>query len=439
MIAAAQGQLELFNETTPDYGTVDAPKVTYCTVKFTVGWLPGALGFTEQAKMALADTLGVDKKIIRGSYAILGAGRDPLIQEGAALKRLLLSVRDAFTIPEYTLLSSAADDNNLKPDKVKGSYLIEACKVEEFLTRFNQIREQYLQWGKRVADPENYFRIREADRLGLAQDWHVVASKYPTAEALADSVTCDIPRIEPFDASFTLSDVAPATAKMLREQAEARLAASIGGATDELVLEFKSMVEAVARNCGKRIRLMPPEDHARADLRNAEVQQIQVPSANEDIPVDKFLITVQRYRTAANDKLVQHGKSEDILLLKSEYMELRPYETDEYRSLMQSSFENLMWLAEKINSVKSMLGSSETADSLTNLATQVSNTLSNLGGSASEITKQLRNSNYARTMARASFDDLLHKITTQEMEVRLKSKTPRRKVRFAGAVCEEQA
>lgn len=435
MIAPTTNQMELFNETTPDYGTKDPRTVTYCTVKFTVGWLPGALGFTEQAKSALAANLGVDRKIIRGSYAILGAGRDPLIQEGAALKRLLIATRESFTIPEYTLTASAADTSNLKPEKVKGSYLIEACKVEEFLERFNMIREQYLQWGKRVAEPENYQRIRDADELGLAQDWAVIASKYPTAEALADSVTCDMPRIEPFDASFTLADVAPATARYLRQQAQDRLNASVEGATAELVLEFKSMIESVSRNCGKRVRLMPPvEGLTRSDLHNAEVQQILRHTDNEDIPIGKLLVTVQRCQSRDSDptKLIQVGKPEDLLLTEVEYQALRPYETDEHRALMQSTFDNLMWLANKISSVKSMLGETEGAESLTGLADEVSDMLGSLGGSAAEITKQLRNSNYTRTATKNTFNDFLQRITTQEIEVKTRNKTLRRKIKIGG-------
>ena len=37
----------------------------------------------------------------------------------------------------------------------------------------------------------------------------------------------------------------------------------------------------------------------------------------------------------------------DLLLSEAEYKELRPFETDEYRSLQTTSFENLKWMAEK--------------------------------------------------------------------------------------------
>jgi hypothetical protein len=421
--------------TSADSGAPAQRHIVYCSVKFQVGWLPGALGFTEAAKAALASELGIDKRVIRGSYAILGASRDPLIQQGAALKRLMTTIRSQFTIPEYTLVATASQESEIKTEKVSGSYLIEACRVEEFLSRFNEVREQYLAWGRQVSEPENYNRLREADEEALGKDWLVVAPKYPTAAQLSDSVTCDFPRIEPFDASFTLADVSPETARMLKEQAEARLEASVDGAISEIILEFKNLVEAVARNCGKRVRLLPATTHPYSRLRYAEVQQILRHADNpQDIPQGTLLVTVQQCTPRSDDptKFTQTGKAESLLITESEYSELRPYETDENKILAQSSFDNLLWLANKIQSVKSMLGSDSYAENLTQLAEEVSATLGSLGGSASEITKQLRNSSFARQQAKATFNDFLTKLTTQEMEIKAQGKGLRRKIKVGG-------
>jgi hypothetical protein len=409
----------------------------YCSVKFTVGWLPGSLGFTEAAKSALAASLKVDRRIIRGNYSILGSSRDPLIQEGAALKRLLTTIRDTYTIPEYTLVSSATNKDEMKSAKVAGSYLIEAVKVEEFLTRFNEVRDQYLAWGKRVSEPQNYERIRDADKTALGSDWDVISTRYPTAEHLADAVTCDVPRIEPFNASFTLADVAPATAKRLAAQAEARLMASVEGATAELVVEFKNMIEGVARSCGRRVRLLPPVGHVRQDLRYAEVQQILRHIDEENVPEGSLLVTVQPCRPKDNDSdtYIRVGKEEDILVTEADYKAMCPFETDENKVLTQSSFENLLGLASKISSVKSMLGGSSESKDLTSLAEEVSAKLGSMGGSAAEITKQLRTSGYARQQAKATFNDFLTKITTQEIEVRARAKT-RRKIKVGGGIGE---
>jgi hypothetical protein len=411
-------------------------EVKFCTVKFSTGWLPGAVGFTDAAKSALAATLGIDKKVVRGSYAILGASKDPLIKEGSALRRVLAAIRDEYTIPEYALTTSAAaKDNKPEAEKVRGSYIIEAVKIEEFLSRFKAAKEAYLNWGKRVSAPEAYQRIREADKTALGDDWAVIAGKYPTAEAMAAAVTCDVPRIEPFDAAFTLADVAPAMANQLREQAQARLEASIEGATAELIFEFKEMVEAAAKNCGKRIRLLPPAGHKLDRMRNAEVQLIVRHSDDEAVPVGSLLVTVQpAAEKPGKDKntLVNVGKAEDILVTETEYKELRPFETDEYRTLKTTSFENLRWMAERIQSVKTLLGSTAEVTDLTNLATEVSNTLHRLGGSAEEVTRELRNSKVVRVEAKAAFNGFLEKLTTQGMEIRKKSKVAR-KVQVGGA------
>ncbi len=426
-------QKEMFN--TSGEAIVNNKAVTYCTVKFTVGWLPGSIGFTEQAKAVLAANLGTDSKVIRGAYAILGASRDSLIQEGAALRRLLALIRDGYTIPEYTLVSSAASDvSHLKPEKIKGSYLIESCKVEEFMERFSDVRLQYLMWGKRVAETSNYDRIKDADRVSLAKDWDIICSKYPTAAQLADSITCDMPRIEPFDATFTLADVAPATAKYLREQAEARLNASVEGATAELVAEFKDMVEAVSKNCGKRIRLLPSLTHKNQELRYAEVQQIVQHSDDEEVPVGKVLITVQTasLKTGSVDSFVQTGKPITMLMTATEYKDLQPYETEEHRALTQSAFENLQWLAQKISAVKTMLGTSDQVNDLTSLADEITATLGQLGGSAADITKQLKNSNFARATTKQTFGNFFNRLVTQDIEIKAKSKAARRMIKVGG-------
>ena len=84
-------------------------KVQYSTISYTVGWLPSSIGFTEQAKTVMAQELNIAKRIIRGSYAVMGASKEPLIKEGAALKKMLSIIRDEFTIPEYTIVQASMD------------------------------------------------------------------------------------------------------------------------------------------------------------------------------------------------------------------------------------------------------------------------------------------------------------------------------------------
>jgi hypothetical protein len=398
-------------------------QVTYCTVKYTIGWLPSSVGFTEQTKSILAQTQNLDSKVIRGSYAILGASNEPLIQEGTQLKRMLSSIRDEFTIPEYTLVGTATAADELKPEKVPGSYLIESSKVDEFLARFNAVRDQYLLWGARVAETENYEKIRNSDKAKLGKDWEVVEKKYPSAKELADSISCDVPRIEPYAATFTLADVAPATAAKLAKQAEQRLSASVDGAVGELVYELKEMVATVAKNCGKRIRLLPNSDNPNYALRNAEVREILRSDANEEIPKGYVQLTLQNC-VAVNNGFKQVGKEQTLLLTDQEYLALNPYETDEYKSLTQSGFSNLLWLAQKITSVKQMLGDNGT--SIVSLAEEVQKTLTDIGNSPESITRNIRDSGYARKSAQTTFNELLSKITTQEIELRKMNKVGRK-------------
>lgn len=399
-------------------------QVTYLTIKYTVGWLPSSLGLTEQAKAVLAREQNVDSKVLRGSYAILGASNDELIKEGASLRRLLNIIRDEYTIPEYTLVGTAADTENLKPEKVPGSYLIEAARLDDFLSRFNAMRDQYLAWGKRVASPENYEKIRESDRIKLGKDWAVVERKYPTAEEIADAITCDVPRIEQYNATITVDSLAPATSEKLRVQAEQRLQASVNGAVGELVFELKEMVATVARNCGKRIRLSPPIDGQYASLRDAEVREILRNSDNSEIPPGYVQVIVQQCVQNGKGGFKQTGKEQSVLLTEQEYLALKPYETDEHRTLTQSGFSNLQWLADKISSVKNMLG--EEGKPVIDLAKEIQDTLSGMGSSADSVTRNIRDNSYARATAKQTFTSLLNRITEKEIEIRKVQKVGRK-------------
>lgn len=408
----------------------------YYSVKFQIGWLPGAIGFTENAKAALASQLGVEPRIIRGSYAILGASRDPLIKEGVALRRTLAEIRNQYTIPEYTLASTANADTAQRAEKVAGSYLIEQCRIAQFTQHFAAVREVYLAWGRRVGEPENYERIREADRAALGRDWDVIESKYPTAAQLMDAISCDFPRIEQFNGNFDVETLAPATAKLLREQAEARLNASIDGAVAELIYEFQQMTAAVAKNCGKRVRCQPTAEKY-WHLRDAEVLSITPYEHDpESIPPGHLLISLQpaqpRYNQPQTEarRFTAKGEIETLLLTPESYTaELQPYETAENRVLTQVAFSNLEAFATKITRIKTMLADQQGVPTLVSLAEQVQQILQNFGGNAAAITRELRSSEFSRKQCKTNFAQIAATLTEQQMELREAGKAVRRKIR----------
>lgn len=416
-------------------------KVNLLSVSFTIGWLPGAICLTEAAKDALAAARGIDKKVIRGNYAILGASKDSLIKQGASLKRLLVQVRDEFTIPEYTIKQTAAGlsgSKSFKPEKVGGSYLIEQSNVGKFFERFEDVRKQYLEWGARVSEPHNYERIKNADMLALSQDWHIIASKYPTAEQMADAINCDSPRFEPFNSKIHLEHLAPETANRLRVQAENRLSASIEGATTALISDFREVIEAVTKSCGHRTRLLPI-DPKWAHLRNAEVVSLVSHEENEDVPEGSLMLTLQQVNSKqsakGDEKFVAAGKPITMVLTSADYANLKPYSTSEYKHLTQASFDSLMWTAKKIVNVQETLASAklfDDGDTVINMAKDVENLLASMGDSSSDITKQLKNSSYARKAASETFSGLLTQIRATEIKVKETNKK-RRKIRMANA------
>lgn len=402
-------------------------KVSYCTVKFVTGSIPTSVPITDAAKDVLVKERGVDKRKIRGSYSILTPSRHKLLSEGSALKRILVEIRRAYTIPKY-IVSTAAGSRSLT-EKLDGEYLIEATRVDEFLTQFNTARQNYLNWGDRVCEEENYKELLEIDKTALADEWPIIEGKYPSRDKLKSTIRCSVPEIIPFDVNFELSDVAPETAEKLKSQIAAQLEASANGAIAELQLELQNMVASVIKSCGKRIRLLPAIGSPNEALRNSEVQEILTSADSEDIPVGHLLVKIQNVK-AKGDGFVNEGDAVNMLLTEAEYKALHPYETNEYRSLAKSSFENVMALTDRINKVKAMLGDSDETKGLNDLAVKISTMLASAGGSAADITKQIKNSSIAREEIRKSFGEFEKTIKSQiELSKTSKNKV-KRKVNF---------
>lgn len=403
-------------------------KVSYCTVKFVTGSIPTSVPITNEAKEVLAKERGVDKTKIKGNYSILVPSKHKLLAEGSALKRILVEIRRAYTIPKYIV--STAAGNKALTEKLDGEYLIESGRVDEFLKQFNIARQNYLNWGDRVCEEDNYKELMSIDRKSLADEWAIVESKYPSIEKLKSTIRCSVPEIIPFDVNFELSDIAPETAAKLKSQIAAQLEASANGAIAELQNELQEMVVSVIKSCGKRIRLLPPIGSPRESLRNSEVQEILTHADSDDIPVGSLLIKVQRVKKKGDNFVSDGSAAENILLTEAEYKALQPYETNEYRSLAKSSFENIMALTDRINKVKAMLGDSEETQGLDDLATKISTMLASAGNSAADITKQIKNSAIARDKIKDSFKEFEVTIKSQIESSKISKTKVKRKINF---------
>jgi hypothetical protein len=406
--------------------------VHLCSVSISVGSPPSQIGFTSQAKKLLSNTLNIDTRTIRGSYAILGAGLHPLMKQGAVLRRNLSAIRDKWTIPEYGMKATSADMTSLQMCRVHNSYLIENSKVELFLEEYQIAKQQYLQWGATVTTPDNYAEIRALDAASLGKDWQIVEGKYPSREALAAAISCELPKIQPYQANFTLEDIAPEALKQLREQAMQRFQASVAGATEELLVGFQEMVENVARTCGTRVRLNPPATHPLRDrLFQAEVMGHLTMEESQELG-----LTLRSNETAYKIQPVvarekgsgwkNHGEPVVYTWTLAEYGELLPYETDEYRSLHTTSFQHVLDMATKIQTVANILKTEEAGDGLLQLAEQIKAQLLALGSNPNQISSEMRKSSFARKSLKNSFQQFASSLRMQTAEYRQQQATSRR-------------
>jgi hypothetical protein len=411
--------------------TTTASNIQLCTVSMAIGSPPSQIGFTKQAKQVLATALGIDPRAIRGSYAILGAGSHPLMKQGAALKRMLTAIRDRWTIPEYGLRATSGKVENLRMSRISGSFLIENGNVEKFMEEYSQAAQQYLAWGTQVTEEDMYTLIRNLDATNLGQDWPIVEPRYPSREALQASINCEHPNIKPYVASFDLADIAPKTMAKLREQMTARLDASVSGAVAELLCSFQAMVEAVATNCGTRSRLNPPASHPlREKLWLAEVvkrlNSIEVEEAGLDVPSGSFAYLIQAVESTGGSPGKHKGEPQIYVFTVAEYAALLPYETDEYRKLQNSSFENVLALATKIQNITGMLQSDDASTDLLATVEEVKSKLLALGRNASEIARETRQSHVVRTSLKEAMSTLANSLQTQVCKVQQRARVVRK-------------
>lgn len=398
--------------------------VHLCSVVISVGSPPGQIGFTSQAKRLLATTLNINPKSIRGSYAILGTGLHPLMKQGAALRRNLTSIRDKWTIPEYGMKATAADLSSLQMCRVHNSYLIENSKIEPFLAEYQIAQQQYLQWGAEVTEPANYEQIRQLDADNLGEDWEIAERRYPSREALAAAISCEPPKIQPYQARFTLEDIAPESLKQLREQAAQRFQASVAGATEELLNGFQEMVDNVARTCGTRVRLNPPAAHPLRDrlfqaevlgtLGAAEVEELGLALLSNESAYKVQPVTTRDKGTGWKN----HGEPVVYTWTLAEYGQLLPYETDEYRSLHTTSFQHVLDMASKIQTVANILTTDVAGGKLLALAEQIKTQLLSLGSSPNQISAEMRKSTFARRTLKTAFQQFSSSLQMQTAEYR---------------------
>jgi len=401
--------------------------VHLCSVVISVGSPPCQIGFTSQAKKLLANTLNINHRSIRGSYAILGAGLHPLMKQGAALRRSLTAIRDKWTIPEYGMKATSADLSSMQMCRVHNSYIIENRKVEAFLAEYQIAQQQYLQWGATVTSQENYDEIRSLDAANLGDDWAIVQHRYPSRDALAISISCELPKIQPYQANFTLEDIAPESLKQLREQALQRFQASVAGATEELLVGFQEMVDNVARTCGTRVRLNPPATHPlRSQLFQAEVLSTLTQEETKELGVplgsDQHAYKIQPViRREKGTGWKNHGEPVVYTWTLREYGELLPYETDEYRSLHTTSFQHVLDMATKIQTVSNILTTETAGGGLIALAEEIKSQLLSLGSSPQQISTEMRKSNFARRTLKTAFQQFSSSLQMQTAEYRQQS------------------
>jgi hypothetical protein len=396
----------------------DEPKgVKLYTVRTRIGWLPGSIALSPEAKAAIAAARDCDPKSIRGSYQILGSSRNPLIKEGREIRSVLSSVIEQYTIPEYAAM--AATDNKVLFQKSPGSRVIEESAIPEFLKRFFEILDVYLNWGKRLSIESNYYQLLEDDRKSLGKDWYLIGNRYPSPDALSNAISCEEPVFLPFQTQIGIEQIAPEVFEKLKQSMLDRVNATLNGATSELLLSLREAVAQVAKSLGRKTRLAGNEKHP--ELKNAEVVSVITHTENPDIPENSLYVTL----FPASEDGKRTGKEISKIFTEEEYQGLKPWETTENRKITEAGFKNLNFVIERIKNVKEALDP-DSSESLTEFSDAVAQILGRVGSSVEETANTLKKNSVIRQNLHNELSNLAQTILVKETET---STNQKRKIR----------
>ena len=377
------------------------------SVEIHIGWIPGQVAITPDAKQAIAQARGVALDKIKGSYSIMGGNSLPFIKEGRKIRQSIFELRDQFTIPKFV----KAGEINSAPMilKVAGHYLLPEDRVGVFVEQYGYLRDLYTDWTKRLTD-EMYDEIKEYDRLNLASDWVVIQDRYPTRESLAVTAVCSKPIITPYVSEFVIPNVDSSVVEDLCSNANQIIQNSIEGAVEVLYTEFEQLIARLAKSCSPKIRLNPPFEHPWASmLSNAEVlEKTEVEGS------DTLTVKLQPVRyDSEKGKYINLGDPVDYQLTHEKFAALRPKTTDEYRALHDSSFDAVFSLVSKFDNLKASLESSSRFETLESLVTKINNSLQAIGRDSSSVASAVRKSGNKRNAIGEAMSQLEQSIRTE--------------------------
>jgi hypothetical protein len=364
---------------------------------YTVGWIPASVSITAADKKALADERGVDPAKIRGHYVILGGQhKHPFIQRGLNLRKALNALKTEFLVPVADFVSAAAAGEHQLVRQSTKTYAIPPDSVESFRARFDDCCRRYLEWGRALSDPIIYHELRDVDRLAIAESWSVIERRYPTPDELAAAVYCTVPNYAPISSDF--SRLPPDLAAQLRQEADARLTATLQNIESNLLLQFQGFIESVRRSCGNVVKVYPEVGSEWAQYREAEVLEQVGPLKDADIPEGH-----QRY------KLRTEAGEVNTLVLSDDVFQLqfKPRENGDTRRLTEPAFANLLGVTEKIGRFRNQLRSTDDKEFLAAFAERVQSTLESVGNTPSDIVNALRSDGGKRADLTQAFDGLL--------------------------------
>ena len=382
---------------------------TCYAVDLEVNWFTASA----QAKGGVVDEMADVAEADKDSFSIpvkLFSSKHPLVEKCEAAKRLLYAFRDQHTWPLAKIqafLSTDKDKGVLLATKKgaggkktvakdAGIRCISIEKLDDFVT---QLQEVYgpavitaVQQLNAQMDEVLMFEEKRQGRLFRKEN-------YP--KEINASIRM-MPRRLGLGVDFEKH--CPKAAALLLATKDAQLSDTVELAVAELVNTLFNYVKVVTNQLGYRTRLAPTTRHpVYGHLQDAEVVSITTSKENPDVAEDSLILEV-RYVPKGEKK----AKVEELEITEAQYKELRPYQTEERKKVVETTLDGMLYQIERIANLAKPLG--KPGQRLKGIADEVREVFHTAGGNKAEMLKEMRDSSFFRKAACKSLAGVQEKL-----------------------------
>jgi len=405
----------------------------YVEVQMKINWLSTSAQIADVLRQKMVNPVKASRNAVRLSKALFSADH-PAVKKANAAKNALVALRDAYShaMPELPVagatFKSAKDAKDKAEDLMKrgGCRLMPLSQVDEFYSQCQVLIDNLYRAANEM--DKQLESIKAADKAELQDlyDEH----DYPTS--VRELIKVRGPSFRQIGLSVNFAESCPKAFAQLQKQISDEYVDCFKLATADFAETLVDLTETVTRQLGNRRRLRPLKSHPLTkELDGAEVLEV---GTHKDYPEDvsngqvmvqvrlskegreHYLARTKRETKDAQSATETVSKKNDPVwygpFSEEDYTaQLRPYSTDEKRSLHDSSVTQLLAHIEHFKRVGDLFKAGGDAN-IAKAVAELEETLQLGAVGKDQLVKELRTSG----MARATLSSALRRVVDEVKE-----------------------